>query len=266
MLSLATAVRFDRPASVGKTKPCFVACALEDGSEVELVLKFTAGCEMKERSLVAEAIAALLAADLDLPVPEPFVVAVEPDFIAALSDASVRSQARKSPRLNFGSKKLPAGFATYPTDKPLSRTLVSTAAEIFAFDHFIANPDRTVSNPNLLFNGREFAIFDHELAFFTEGILGWRPPWEPGGAQFPQNMPPQIRHVFLEELRGRKIEFDRLSGAFDGITNSRLAEYREALPDEWTQDPASVDGILGYIRELKERLPLAINQLLEALA
>ena len=45
------------------------------------------------------------------------------------------------------------------------------AAEILAFDTFIANPDRTVENPNCQSNGREFAIFDHELAFRMEGIL-----------------------------------------------------------------------------------------------
>ena len=148
----------------------------------------------------------------------------------------------------------------------MPRTLVPTAAEIFAFDLFIANPDRTVSNPNLLFNGREFAISDHELAFFTEGILGWQPPWESGGAQFPKNVPPQIRHVFLEELRGQKLDFERLSGAFDSITDARLRKYRQALPDAWTEDAASVNRILDYIRELKEKLPLAINQLLKALA
>ena len=265
MLSSATAVRFDRQTVFGKTKPCFVACTLDDGSEVELILKFGDGCQLKERSLVAEAISAMLAVELDLPVPEPFVVAVDPDFIQTIPDEKLRELAWHSPRLNFGSKKLPAGFSTYPADRPLPRMLIPTAAEIFAFDHFIVNPDRTVSNPNLLFNGRDFAIYDHELAFFPEGTLGWRPPWESGGAQFPQNLPPQVRHVFLEELRGQKLEFERLSGAFDGITATRLAEYRQALPDEWTGDDTSADRILDYIRELKEKLPLAINQLLKGL-
>ena len=68
---MLTAVRFDRQMSVGKTGPCLVGRITEDGKQAEVVVKFAAGCEMKHRSLIAEALASLLAADLDLPVPEP---------------------------------------------------------------------------------------------------------------------------------------------------------------------------------------------------
>jgi hypothetical protein len=233
---------------------------------MEAVVKFAAGCEAKELSLVREAVSAMLAADLDLPVPEPFVVAVEEELVETIPDPGARALAEASPRLNFGSKKLPTGFATYPADKPLQRALVTAAAEIFAFDHFIANPDRTVANPNLLFNGRQFAIYDHELAFLTEGVIGWKPPWEPDGAQFPPGMPPEVRHVFLEELRGNTFDLNRLSGAFEAISDERLDEYRQALPPEWISNEASADGILEYIRILKEHVGLAINQLQGALA
>jgi len=251
--------------SKGKTRPCLLACTLENGDEVEVVAKFAAGCELKERALVAEAITAMLAADLDLPVPEPFVIQLPDEFVGTISNSQAIRMAKQGPKLCFGSKKLPPGFATYPADKPLARTLIPAAGEIFAFDHFIANPDRTVANPNLLFNGRQFAIYDHELAFFIEGILNWRAPWDEGGAQFPSGIPAQSRHVFLEELRGEKLDLDRLDGAFDIVTGERLSEYREALPREWIRDRASVDQILGYIAELKEKLPLAINELLKGL-
>lgn len=265
MLSTAAAVRFDRVMSNGKTRPCLLACALENGEEIELIGKFAAGCELKERGLVAEAITAMLAADLDLPIPEPFVVKLSKEFIETISDGEAAEMAKAGSNQCFGSKKLPPGFATYPADKPLARALIPTAVEVFAFDHFIANPDRTVANPNLLFNGREFAIYDHELAFFMEGILGWCPPWEEGGAEFQQGAPPQSRHVFLEELRGEKLDLDRLSGAFDVISDRRLNEYRQAVPGEWIGDGASTDRILGYIAELKEKLPLAIGRIVQAL-
>ena len=103
-------------------------------------------------------------------------------------------------------KKLPPGFYTLPTERPLPRALRPVAAEILAFDAFIANPDRTVANPNCLFNGRELAIFDHDLAFLMEGIIGWKPPWEPGAIPFPKGLPPRSRHVFLEELRGQPLD------------------------------------------------------------
>ena len=97
------------------------------------------------------------------------------------------------------------------------------------------------------------------------GVIGWRPPWEPGAVQFPPGMPAGIRHVFQEELRGETLDLNRLSGAFEAIADERINDYREALPPEWMVDAASVDRIIDYIRALKENLPMAINQLQGAL-
>ena len=74
MLTPVTATTFHRPMGVGKTAPSLVTCVSADGSEVELVVKFAGGCEAGIGSLLREAVAALMAADLDLPVPEPFLV------------------------------------------------------------------------------------------------------------------------------------------------------------------------------------------------
>ena len=74
MLDSVIAVRFDRRMGNGKTWPCLVSGLKPDGDEMEVVAKFSAGCERQVGGLVAEAIAAMLAADLDLPVPEPVLV------------------------------------------------------------------------------------------------------------------------------------------------------------------------------------------------
>jgi hypothetical protein len=214
---------------------------------------------------MAEVLAALLATDLDLPVPEPFLVRMEPGLAASIPDTTARQRAQSSPGLNFGSKKLPPGFMVYPAGKPIPKELAPTAADILAFDTFIANPDRTAANPNLLFNGRELAIYDHELALFMDGLIGWKPPWQPGGVQFPKGQPPKIRHVFLEDLRGSALDFDRLTGAFEAITAGRLTEYRQALPEEWVGEGQAAGRIMEYIAQLKENIKPAINRLTEAL-
>ncbi len=265
MLATVTAIRFDKAVGSGKTKPAILTCVRDDGTEVELVAKFAAGCEMKQRSLVAEVLAALLAADLDLPVPEPFLVNAEADFVATIPDPEIRQRAQASLGWNFGSRKLPPGFGALPIDRPLPQSLVPLAGEILAFDTFTANPDRTVANPNCLTNGRELAIYDHELAFFMDGILGWKPPWEPGAVQFPKGRSPKTRHVFVEELRGAGLDFRRFVGAFDVVSAERLREYQAALPVQWTGDGRAVEGILGYLATLKQNLDLAIEQLTEAL-
>jgi hypothetical protein len=265
MLSTVTAIRFEKAVDTGRTRPGIFTCEDGDGNETELVLKFSAGCDLRERALVTEVLAALLAADLDLPVPEPFVVRVDSDLAATIPDHAIRERAERSLGWNFGSKKLPPGFSTVPVERPVPNALMSVACEVLAFDTFIANPDRTVANPNCLSNGRGFAIIDHEAAFFTEGIIGWKPPWDAGGIHLPKGLPPRSRHLFLEALRGESVELERLAGAFDLLTPARLAEYRTALPPAWIEKTPATDGILEYIQELKDHVEPAIQNLKEAL-
>ena len=178
MLSHVTAVRFDGRVQSGRTVPCRLTCEAADGAEVEVVAKFSAGCDRKVTALVMEAIAAMLAADLDLPVPEPFLVTLEPEFIAGVSDKTVADLARHSNPVAFGSRHLPPGYTSWPVGKAIPKDALATAAEIFAFDALIVNDDRRSVNPNCLFSGSSLAIYDHEMAFFIKGVVGWQPPWE----------------------------------------------------------------------------------------
>jgi hypothetical protein len=77
VLEAVTAVRFDGRVRSGKAKPCRLACQTVSGDEVEVVAKLSAGCERGVAALVSEAVTAVLAADLGLPVPEPSLVTVE---------------------------------------------------------------------------------------------------------------------------------------------------------------------------------------------
>jgi hypothetical protein len=212
----------------------------------------------------------MMAADLDLPVPEPFIVKVEADFANTIAGADVRTRQAKTHAMasegwNFGSKKLPPGFSVFPKSRSLPQALLQTATEILAFDTLIANPDRTAENPNCQTNGREFAIFDHELAFRTKGIIGWKSPWGKNAIAFPKGQPDRIRHVFIDELRGSNPSFSRMAGAFDVLTDTRLNEYRQTLPQEWLGDGEDIDSILGYVRALRTNIEAALKNISDAL-
>lgn len=83
MLEQVTAVRFDRRMGSGKTWPCLLSClrSSSEDDELEIITKFSGGCERKVGGLVAEAIAAMLASDLDLPIPEPVLVEFDTEFV-----------------------------------------------------------------------------------------------------------------------------------------------------------------------------------------
>lgn len=264
MLSHVTAVRFDGRVKSGRTAPCRLTCEGPDGAEVELVAKLSDGCDRKVTALVMEAIAALLAADLDLPVPEPFLVTLEPEFIAGLPDETIAAMARRSSPLAFGSKHLPPGYTSWPVGKAIPEDALAMAAEIFAFDALTGNDDRRPANPNCLFSGASLAIYDHEMAFpSTLGIIGWRPPWEIGALESYKRTP---RHLFSEQLCGKALNFDRFAGAWLAVTDERLAAYRVALPEAWNSASHYADEAFGYIGQVRDNVEAALQEVRRALS
>lgn len=267
MLEQVTAVRFDRRMGSGKTWPCLLSClrSSSEEDELEIIAKFSGGCERQVGGLVAEAIAAMLASDLDLPVPEPVLVEFDAEFVGLikLRDPALAERAGRSLPLAFGSTKLPPGFALLPRGKSVSQTLRADAAEIFAFDALIQNPDRRPENPNCLLDGRSFAIFDHELAFVTRGIIGWKPPWEVGGLDIIKGA---NRHVFFADLQGKSLDFSRMMGAWQAVSDARLQEYRLALPPAWADGSEVADEILGYVAQVRENIEPALAEIARVLS
>jgi hypothetical protein len=262
VLDLVTAIRFDGRVQSGKTMPCKLACETAAGDEVEVVAKLSAGCERGVGALVSEAIAAVLAADLGLPVPEPFLVRVDADFVASIPDPEIVALASRSSAVLYGSKRLPPGYTSLPVGKQVPKDAIPVAAEIFAFDALIANPDRRPDNPNCLFQGSNLAIFDHELAFLTEGVIGWRPPWEVGsleGLRRPQS------HLFFDQLCGKALNFDRFRGAWATVTDLRLEAYRNALPMEWNAADQTAVNATRYVTAIRDNLPGAMLEIVRVL-
>lgn len=258
MLGHAIAVGFDGRVQSGRTVPCRLTCEMADGTEVEVVAKLSDGCDRKVTALAMEAIAAMLGADLDVPVPEPFLVALEAEFIAGIPDVTVAAMALRSNPIAFGSKHLPPGYTSWPLGKSIPKDAIATAAEIFAFDALIVNEDRRPANPNCLFNGSSLAIYDHEMAFpSTEGIIGWRQPWEIGSLE---SFKRTRRHLFSEQLCGKAVNFDRFAGAWLAVTDERLAAYSAALPDAWNSADQYVDQALRYIGQVRDNIEAALQE------
>lgn len=268
MLSQLTASRFDKRVDeiVGRTRPFSGAGCSADGTEVEIFMKLRAGCDSGIKALVAEAIAAMLASDLDLPVPEPFLLSVEADFAESICDLEACEVARKSIGINFASKKLSAGFSLWTADRVLPKHQRQIAGEIVAFDFLIGNDDRRAAKPNCLYDGKDLAIIDHEKAFphQTSFIIGWQPPWENGGLAHKRQ--PASYHLFTKSVAGQEIDFRRLEGAWAAISDHRLDEYWKALPQEWVEVDDASRKILDYVRDIRERLPAAIDEIKRVLS
>lgn len=265
MLNQVIAVRFDRRAGTGKTKPCFIACMDGADEEVEVVAKLSAGCERGVAALAIEALAAMLAADLGLPVPEPYLVQLVPEFIDLIPDAEIKDLASRSCEIAFGAKRLPPAYAAWMHSRNVPVGMLQAAQEVFAFDALIDNMDRRPTNPNCLSEGNSIAIYDHEMAFPGQlllPILRPPPPWQVGGLGFYGE---PDHHIFLSALKGRPVNLNRLEGAWQGIGDARLAEYEAAMPPHWNAADEEVRRITRLIAGIRDNIGAAMAEVARVL-
>lgn len=251
MLEKVEATRFDRIMAKGRTMPLMMAAEFSNGQTVELVGKFSHGGQIGANGLAREAISAMLAADLGLPVPHPLLVTISDSFIETVPDMQAVTLLRQSLRVGFGSSKLPNGYVIWPEGNNVPKGMLAQAAEIFAFDALIQNPDRHPQNPNMQFKGEQVAIYDHELAFIWEDVLFWKPPWEPGGLD---NIAQPSKHVFFTAIKGQVVNFSRFIGAWEAISDARLAQYQSALPAQWNAAANTISKVLGLVRQLRDNI------------
>ena len=266
MLDSVDASRFDRAMAKGRTCPLLIAGEHSDHSEVELVAKFSAGNGLGVEGLTREVFGSLLALDLGLHSPEPFLVRTSAAFIeqVATTDSASAQLLRDSVAVGFGSKRLPSGYTAWMPAQITTKSQLQQAIEVFAFDALFQNSDRyRPDNPNLQFRGDALAIFDHELAFFTEGVLGWQPPWVTGSLA---GIGQPSQHVLFASVRGRMHDLSRFEGALQAISDVRLGEYRMALPAEWAQARTVADRAVQLIGDIRNNIGLCVQELQRVLA
>lgn len=253
------ASRLIKPMDNGRTSPLLIECEDEHGALIEVVAKFSRGCMEREKNLAIEALVSMLAADLELPIPEPFIVEIDAHFSASLQNPTISQHVNVSNRLAFGSRNLPSGFAVWSNGQTVPKSLTQEAAEIFVFDAIIVNSDRRPVNPNCLFSGIELAIFDHELALAPEQVLFWTPPWQPEGFD---RITARENHIFSPPyFEVRPSDLDRFVNAWKNITLERFNEYRDAIPPEWINGNYIEDSIT-YLTTAKTNIEtIAANAL-----
>jgi hypothetical protein len=252
VLTRVTAVEFARAARTGRTRPVMLICADAAGREIELFAKLSARCDQGPVNLAREVIAACLAGDLGLPVPEPFLVDLPPPWVASVPDPALRADMARSLPVTFGSRIVGPQFAAWHPGVRLRPEMVATALGIFTFDAIIQNADRRDGNPNCLVLGEHLRIIDHELAFSHRlVIVGWKPPWQTGALQ---DFVAPGTHIFRDKLRKLPLDFAPIRGAWSALSDSRVEGYAAALPAEWSTAAADVTAAIRLIKDARDHI------------
>jgi hypothetical protein len=222
----------------------------------EFVVKLS-GIESGVTGLACELICSLLAQELSLMTPMPAIVEVDPAIAELIGrkDADVAKIIRRSGGLNFGSQVLVGGYGVFPIGKFIPVSVKTLAAEIFAFDALVQNPDRRVDNQNVLWRGAEIFIIDHELAFsFLYHIGPPTSPWRLDGKPFDFLKD----HVFYKDLKGQEADLDRFQGAIEAVSDDDLAELIDQTPPAW--DNGNVARISGHLKSLRDHAAEFVKQ------
>ncbi len=108
----------------------------------DFVVKFRNAERMSPDASMRELIASFIAMQMDIPVVEPVIIEITPAFVDLLKGNDSWAVANRSLGYNFGSRYI-REHTTLLLKKGLNNHQLPLAQDIFAFDMFIQNPDRT---------------------------------------------------------------------------------------------------------------------------
>jgi hypothetical protein len=220
----------------GTTKPMLVrGVCTTTGEKSDYVVKYKKSPRMSTRSSCRELIAAFIAKEVDLHVADPVLIDITPEFVETLVGKDGYKFAYNSVGLNFGCKYF-TGYWEFIRRQPLNDWQRKEAEKIYAFDLFIANPDRRLDKQNMLTDGEKILIFDHELAFsFVMDIVKNPTPWIIGAADLPWIK----NHYFYNVLRQSAYNFDAFVEGFNVLNENFWSKVNVLIPREWVTSQVS---------------------------
>lgn len=148
----------------GANRPLLITGVNTDGEKGDYVVKFRGAARMSNEACMRETLSLFVAAELDIKAVSPVVVNISSEFVELLLGNDAWQPASQSLGYNFGSEYI-KGLKTLLPTEDLNQNQLPHGQAIFAFDVLVLNSDRTNSKPNMLTDGHDIAIFDHELAF-----------------------------------------------------------------------------------------------------
>ncbi|CCD93087.1 hypothetical protein BRAO375_240005 [Bradyrhizobium sp. ORS 375] len=263
MIRRGTAIGFSRQAAPGRTEPLRVTVLTDDGAEYEAVMKISTGMELGSEALMNEMLGSLLAADLGLPVQEPFFVELSAEFCASIPIPAIRARLATSCSLAFACLDAGKQWRGWNATDRISSAQEALAVSIMAFDGFTGNSDRRPGNPNLLVRDQEWRLIDHENSFSYRLRLFPRcQPWIVGNLAGMITSGAPSEHIFASQLIGREtLSLAPIKDSWLALSDARLAQYDAILPAEWDDTRPYLLEALEHIRRVRDTIDPCLTEL-----
>lgn len=244
----------------GSNRPLLVRAVNEvDGSRADCVLKPNGGERMGQEAMLRELVAAYLARSWGIHTVEPVLLRVDSELIRVSQGQEWYELLSRSSGLNYGSIYL-RNYRTLLSGEALNKEEFEQAQMIFAFDVFIQNVDRRKQKPNLMSNGENLVIFDHELAFsYTKLIIKNSQPWNVEREEW-------IEDMFLHPLiKGKPMPGSQIEANLGMMADETLWKVLEqALPselrmlDEYREIKQFCTSVAGHASTFAKRLQILV--------
>lgn len=243
----------------GTTEPMGIrGVDIDTGIRGQFVVKYINSSRMSAKSSCRELLGCWMARELEITVVEPVLVNISEAFVGNLIGKQGYQSALKSIGLNYGSV-YEAGYNMVPNSNfALNGNLIEQAKTIFMFDMFIANADRGAGKPNVLSNGENLLVFDHELAFSFVDIISFLrnpKPWTIGAAE--QEM--YEKHYFYPYFRKQEIDFTSETNKLTCFNHSFWDKAFNHIPEEWKTD--ELNEIKNHLDSIIENKSIFAEQL-----
>ncbi len=265
MICRGQAIRFDKRTDVGRTEPLRTLITITDDEiEHDVIMKISQSLGGSVNNLAYEMLGAILAGDLGLPVCRPFLVEMDDAFVGSIFPLSLRQRLETSCPLAFGSQDAGRQWRTWSagTDH-VSAEQVDLALRIIAFDAFTGNPDRAPNNPNMLVQGDQWRLIDHENAFgFRLKLFPKCQPWVIGNLDLLTKWGQWSEHIFAQTLHKKSnLDFSSVRNSWADLSDVRLAEYDACLPPEWDDARDDFSDAINHIRQVRDTIDLCVAEL-----
>ncbi|MBX7248928.1 MAG: hypothetical protein K1X35_07725 [Caulobacteraceae bacterium] len=269
MIETVEAVRILGEAEQGRTRP--LRAAVETATGVREVYLKIPGQHLPVEGLVNEMLGSLLAGDLNLPTPQPYFVRIPPELLEALEGPTdIKARLADAPNTLFGSLDAGSTWRRWNTTDYVAAEVQGIAVQAFAFDAFVANPDRHPGNPNVMKSkgdGRVLLI-DHENAFgYRMKLFPPFRPWELGNLAPMAVRGAESEHVFYGGLAGKPdLDFEGVERMWSRLSDIRFGEYDALLPMEWEAERPRLQEAITQLKQVRDRMPECLQELRRVLA
>lgn len=234
---------------------------VETGEKDDYVVKLIKAERMSASAFQRELLAAFMAMEMDLPVTVPAIIHISSNFLDLIPGQSEYTVASQSLGYNFGTRYVDR-YQVLAVHQKLPDILLERASEILAFDVLIQNADRTLEppgKPNLLTNGKELLMFDHEVAFGFIFEMSFNRNTEPWAIRESDKLWIE-KHCLFRTLKDYTFDEQNLLDKFarlDGIFWSRAWEL---IPDAW-RDKEQFDIIKAHVNQIVSNGALFLKNL-----